>query len=546
MVNTDGVKIFNIGKESLWPILLVQNFLPPNERYLNKNILLVGLYYGISSELPVHSIFQPLCDEFSELSSGFQIKEYPSIEFRAYVTHGSFNSPAKSKVQCFQQHNGRFGCCICYLNGTSVANKLNSKSTLRFLYKDELNYRKHRDTLSIMMMVKENHPIKGVKDISPLTGFEYFDLINSFGLDYLHGILKGPFEKSAILWFSTENKNEPYYVHPKKKAILENRIALLKGTKEMGKIRSISQINNFKAHEQRNFLLFIFPVLLNGIIPNMHINHFKLLSDSTFILLQEKISNEELCKCEDMLKVYVKEFETLYGKFNVTMNIHLLLHTVHIVKSLGPLWCYSTFCFETYNGVLRRFVKGTRDVLSQISRKYILNKSFTNEKNLHEIKIHPVGVAKLIAISDCNKCAFTQFPKFEKLSIFTSIKINKMSYTSTHYKTSNNIDYFLLLENDTIGKFIYYFQYKNMLYALIAIYKITNHHSHIKEIETSTQFAIKRVDTIKDKYIYLSYNFGMVSKRNLLFDGPISSRNLRDFQLCFSSINLKLMLIYFS
>lgn len=39
VVNTDGVQNFNIGNDTLWPILLTQNFLPPNIRYLKENII---------------------------------------------------------------------------------------------------------------------------------------------------------------------------------------------------------------------------------------------------------------------------------------------------------------------------------------------------------------------------------------------------------------------------------------------------------------------------------------------------------------------------
>lgn len=202
VVNTDGVQIFNIGNDTLWPILLIQNFLPPNIRYLKENIIVVGLFYGKSSELPVHAFFRPLCEEFNDMSTGFQVKEYSSIRFLPYITHAGLDSPAKNKVQCFQQHNAKFGCCICYIENTPVPNKGNKKSTKRPLCTEEaLKYRGHADTLYIMTVVTPGDPINGIKDISPFIDLEFFDIIKSFGLDYLHMILKGSFEKLCTFSF---------------------------------------------------------------------------------------------------------------------------------------------------------------------------------------------------------------------------------------------------------------------------------------------------------------------------------------------------------
>ena len=50
----------------------------------------------------------------------------------------------------------------------------------------------------------------------------------------------------------------------------------------------------------------------------------------------------------------------------MTINFHLLLHTVESVCQLGPLWSSSCFSFEVYNGELSAFFHGTQHVHSQI------------------------------------------------------------------------------------------------------------------------------------------------------------------------------------
>lgn len=44
--NTDGTNIFRATSGSLWPLQIVQAFLPPNVRYMSENIILAGTHKG--------------------------------------------------------------------------------------------------------------------------------------------------------------------------------------------------------------------------------------------------------------------------------------------------------------------------------------------------------------------------------------------------------------------------------------------------------------------------------------------------------------------
>lgn len=45
-VNTDGAKVFKSSNQSIWPIQLQQNFLPPVMRYIPKNIITASIHQG--------------------------------------------------------------------------------------------------------------------------------------------------------------------------------------------------------------------------------------------------------------------------------------------------------------------------------------------------------------------------------------------------------------------------------------------------------------------------------------------------------------------
>jgi len=52
---------------------------------------------------------------------------------------------------------------------------------------------------------------------------------------------------------------------------------------------------------------------------------------------------------------FVSDFQDLFGAIHMTLNPHLLKHIIKIVRAWGPVSCYSTFCFESGNGRLRKF-----------------------------------------------------------------------------------------------------------------------------------------------------------------------------------------------
>lgn len=66
-INLDGAQIFS-SSASLWPIQLLQNYLPPNIRFKPENIIIVGLY--CSRKKPyMPTILLPLALEINALQT---------------------------------------------------------------------------------------------------------------------------------------------------------------------------------------------------------------------------------------------------------------------------------------------------------------------------------------------------------------------------------------------------------------------------------------------------------------------------------------------
>lgn len=93
------------------------------------------------------------------------------------------------------------------------------------------------------------------------------------------------------------------------------------------------------------------------------------------ILNSTRISEKRRKKANGLLKSFVDEFEELYGENNMVYNIHQLKHLGECVSRNGPLFAYSAYALEDYIGHLVSFVKGTTDVATQISSRYLLEKN---------------------------------------------------------------------------------------------------------------------------------------------------------------------------
>lgn len=121
-LNTDGANKFKSNSFSVWPIQLIQNYLPPDIRFKPMHILTVGLYYG-EHKPNCLEYFEPLVSEFKMLRENglnFTI-EMEDYVFCPLITHIVVDLPAKRMVQCIRQFNGYHSCTYCLHPGTQVA-----------------------------------------------------------------------------------------------------------------------------------------------------------------------------------------------------------------------------------------------------------------------------------------------------------------------------------------------------------------------------------------------------------------------------------------
>lgn len=349
-----------------------------------------------------------------------------------------------------------------------------------------------------------------LSDISCLVAFEHFNVVKSIGVEYMHCILLGVMKRIVNFFCNPQYSKEKYYISKQKRLLLNKRIMALKPNREVvRKPRSLDHVSNFKASEFRALLLFYFPVCLAGCVPDVYVQHIRLLSAATYILLQSTITFEELAKSKQMFDQFVTQHQQLFGVENMVMNVHLLKHIADCVRALGPLWCHSAFPFERNNGVLLKKINGTSDVLLQISSKYSLGKSITvrrkksnsTDKILlgRSVKITEKSL-RVVNIETHKETDLSNIP----LYVHKRVNLKNVVYTSTLYTLpKKSVDFVIGLQNDMIGKAKFYFEFNEELFVVMEEFGVLDYIEHITKIQPTRRNILAPIKEIKHKYIYL-------------------------------------------
>lgn len=88
--------------------------------------------------------------------------------------------------------------------------------------------------------------------------------------------------------------------------------------------------------------------------------------------MKEEIKFQEIQISETLLQLYCLQLESLYPPQVLTYNAHQLLHIPLIVRRLGPLWAYSSFSFESFNGIISKSIHSSNLILKQVVNNFQL------------------------------------------------------------------------------------------------------------------------------------------------------------------------------
>ena len=112
---TDGVPLFKSSGVSMWPVYLLINEVPRNQRFRKKNMLLWGVWQGTGK--PMMTVFlKELIKDLSILyTEGFTFSVgNTEITSRVMLIVATMDLQARAAVLKMTQHNGEFACVYCH------------------------------------------------------------------------------------------------------------------------------------------------------------------------------------------------------------------------------------------------------------------------------------------------------------------------------------------------------------------------------------------------------------------------------------------------
>jgi hypothetical protein len=275
------------------------------------------------------------------------------------------DAPARAFVKGIKNHNAYHGCERCVDEGEWVSRVVHLN--LNAAKRSDLDFSQRSDT--------DHHVYH-----SPLSNLN-FGLVSQVGLDYMHLICLGVVRKLLHLWIAGPLPTRL----PKKIKDLSEFLVNIRNTvptEFARKQRSLKDLSRFKATEFRQFLLYIGPGALKGIIPDKHFQHFLQLQAATFILLSEKANMpffNNLAK--ELFRKFVVGMIKMYGKSTAVYNVHSLIHINDDALLFGNLDKISAFPFENYLQTLKKMVRGQKLQIEQIAKRVTEMESLDIQQN---------------------------------------------------------------------------------------------------------------------------------------------------------------------
>ena len=214
--------------------------------------------------------------------------------------------------------------------------------------------------------LRQNKTFEGIKDSTPLS--DMTNLPESEIVDPVHLIYEGTFKALGQMWFSSKHSTMPYYLG---KMEHQNKInALLKNVKyptDFPRLqREIQKFDIYQANEYKNFLLHVSLYIFENLLPKDYYDHLLIYVLFVRLLSKPAISVQDVANASLLINKFVSEFEHLYGKENMSFNLHCHLHLPRQVFKFGGLDKLNVFPLEGYFKICHSMFFGTHAIGEQI------------------------------------------------------------------------------------------------------------------------------------------------------------------------------------
>ena len=141
---------------------------------------------------------------------------------------------------------------------------------------------------------------------------------------------------------------------------------------EIGRVtKSMSLYKSMKAAEWKNWVHVFSLYCLKGVLAKRHYNLWQLFVRACSHYIQSSITIDEANVGHDLLIMYCKKFEDMYGSKYCTPNMHMHTHIKSCILEFGPTYGFWCFSFERYNGILGSFSTNNHALTITLMKKFV-------------------------------------------------------------------------------------------------------------------------------------------------------------------------------
>ncbi|KAJ8680546.1 hypothetical protein QAD02_016333 [Eretmocerus hayati] len=358
-LGTDGADKFDSSLCTVWPLLYQMNELPPQARM--RHLVTCGLYVGKKKPEMV-AFLEPFVEKMNSLTANgipCKIKGEDRIIY-PYVNNSCEDTPARAPVQGVTYHTGYSACNWCEHPG------VHAEGAVRFPYEGfDPPAREEDSFIQKAFQATPGHPVDGIVYPSPVINLEKFKPVKGFITEYMHQALEGNGKRIAEIFFDSLSDEQIAELD----VIMENISVPCQLTRFT---RKISERRLWKAREWENFILYYSIPLFFQVLSRKHFQHWLLFSGSLYIVLQNRIEQDELNEANQNIHEFVKNTEIYFGIKEATSNMHGFLHLCQNVARWGPAWGISAFSFESQNRYVLQAIKCAQGATQQMARSLLM------------------------------------------------------------------------------------------------------------------------------------------------------------------------------
>ena len=350
-LHIDGLSIFSSSNFQLWPIQC---------RVLNiakSSPFVVGIYAGKGKPLHIGPYLEMVISELKDLiQRGLALQS--DVALPVQLCSVICDAPARTFVLQVKAHSGYYGCDKCSQRGIYCRGRMTFPD-LRAHLRTDVHFRRRS---------QPGHHI-GVSPFEELP----IDMIQSFPSDYMHMVCHGVTRRLLHMWISSKSERQHRIgstsVHLISERLHNYRLSL---PIEFSRLcRGLEDLERWKAVEFRQFLLYLGPIVLKGILTDDKYRHFMLLSIAIYVLCHPKLCNQYASFAGQLLQHFVQQMSRLYGSEVLVYNVHGLLHLPHDVENHGPLDSFSAFPYESHMNSIKRSIHGSKNPGQQLYRRIV-------------------------------------------------------------------------------------------------------------------------------------------------------------------------------